>query len=162
MTRPEPPEQLTTPVTPQQQEDRDRQQPYRQAAEGGRESHVEDDALDLLDRRGRVAGDQRVALDQLLDRPDLGLAERQRDAERADVAEAQVGQQRPGLDHGVARQRGAYDGVVADQHDGPTAVEEQRHRHDEPESHAADDQHGTDDQPRWGEPHRYERACEIA
>ena len=79
-----------------------------------------------------------------------------------DVAEAQVGQQRPGLDHGVARQRGAYDGVVADQDDGPAAVEEQRHRHGEPESHAAHEQHGTDEQPARGGTHRYERACEIA
>ena len=84
------------------------------------------------------------------------------DAERADVAEPQVGQQRPGLDHGVARQRGAYDGVVADQHHGPAAVEEQRHRHGEPESHAADEQHGADEQPPWVGPHGYERACEIA
>ncbi len=152
-------EQLAAAVPAEQQVDRDRQQADPEAAHRGRDRHVDDDCLHLVDLGGGVARDERVALDQLLDRPDLGLAERQRHPDRTHVAQPEVRQQRPGLDHRVAGQRRAYDRVVAHQHGGAAAVEEQRHGDHQPERHAQADQRDTGQQPAGGSHAR--RACEI-
>jgi hypothetical protein len=148
-------------VPAEQQEERDRDEPDAEPAQRGGDRHVDHDVLHLVDRRPRVAGDEGVALDELLDRADLGLAEGQGDPQGPDVAEPEVRQQGPGLHHGVLCQRGADDGVVADEDHRPRAGEEERDRHDQPQRDAERHQRGADQQPPGGGPHVV-RACEIA
>ena len=154
-------EELAAPVPSEQQEDHDRQQADRQAADGGRDSHVHHHAPHLVDLRRGVTGDEGVAVDELLDGADLGLAEGQRDPDRAHVADPEVGQDRPGLDDGIARDRGAYDGVVPHHDRGPAAGEEQEDSDGQAERHAQAHQHDAEEQPPR-ETHEGRRACEIA
>ena len=122
--------------------DHERDQPDERAAERGRGRHVAELLADPGDLALGLAGDVGVALEQLVDRGRVGLAQGDVDADPAAGGLTYVGQHRPGVQHDVAAERRLELGVVRRQHEHPAAVEEDRqaddHRDRQPDGHGDD------------------------
>ena len=122
--------------------DHERDQPDERTAQRRRGRHVAELLADPGDLALGLAGDVGVALEQLVDRGRVGLAQGDVDADPAAGGLTYVGQHRPGVQHDVAAERRLELGVVGRQHEHPAAVEEDRqpddHRDRQPDGHGDD------------------------
>ena len=155
----QPAEELAAPVRSEEQPDGEGHQADAEAADGGRHGDVADRGLHLGHLRLGLAGDEGVALDQLVGRPGLGLAEHELDPDRPVALAAYVGQQRPGAHHHVPVEGRLHRRVVAGHDDRPAPGEEQGDRRDHRDDEAAH-RHG-DGGDGAGAAHARARACAI-
>ena len=117
----------------------DGDQPHQRTPDRRDDHHVAQGGAHLGDLALRLAPDVGVALDQLVDRRGVGLAEGDVDADPAAGALADVGQHRARVQHDVAVQRWPQHRVVGGEHQRAAAAEEdgqpRRHRDQRPDQH---------------------------
>jgi hypothetical protein len=160
-------EERPAPVLADEQPEHDRHQPQSGTAHQRVDHEVAEHLLDPGRGTLRLAGDQRVAVDQGVRARRVGLAELDGDADPAIRRHPDVGQHRTGEEHDVARQVRPDHGVVAGQSGLAAAVQEDRDRARQGDQRPGHDVRRADQdtaQPNaaLGAGHCYPRACATA